>query len=187
MSLSIPYRHPLRNTSRHTPQRKFYHLNNNIQSDSLRVIDQENKQVGILNKGEALRLAQERELDLVLIAPTAKPPVAKIIDFKKFLYQEEKKLKEAKKGIKKSVVKDIKISLFIAPTDLERLISKGKEFLSDGYQVRLNLGLKGREMGKQQMAFELIRKFIRELGEVNVSKEPRIEGRVIRAVVAKKK
>lgn len=141
----------------------------------------------MITKQEALQLAQTQELDLVLIAPSAKPPVAKITDFKKFLYQEEKKLKEAKKGIKKSVVKDIKVSLFIGPSDLERLVEKGKEFLDGGFQVRLNLGLKGREMGKQQMAYELLKRFIAGLGDVNVSKDPKLEGRVIRAVVARKK
>ncbi len=177
----------MRNTYRPYKPKKFYHLNFNIPATTLRVIDQENKQVGVLTKDEAVKTAQAQELDLVLIAPTANPPVAKIIDFKKFLYQEEKKQKEAKKGIKKSVVKDIKTSLFIAPTDLERLIEKGREFLEDGYQVRLNLGLKGREMGKQQMAYDLLKRFIAQLGEVNVSKEPKMEGRVIRAVVARKK
>ncbi len=168
-------------------QHKYYQTNYRIEAATLRVIDHEGKQVGILSKEEALRQAQTAGLDLVLIAPQAKPPVAKIIDFKKFLYQEEKKLKEAKKGIKKSIVKDIKISLFIAPTDLERLIDKTKEFLTEGNQVRLNLGLKGREVVKKDMAFALMKRFIAELGEVNVSKEPRIEGRVIRAVVARKK
>ncbi len=177
----------MRNTRKPTIPKRYYFINYNIRPESLRVIDHENKQVGILNKQEALKLALDQELDLVLIAPTASPPVAKIIDFKKFLYQEEKKLKEAKKGVKKSVVKDIKLSLFIAPSDLERLVEKGREFLNDGYQVRLNLGLKGREMGKQQMGYGLLRKFIIDLGEVNISKEPRLEGRVIRAVVAKKK
>ncbi len=153
----------------------------------MRVIDDQGKQVGVLAKQEALRIAQEKGLDLVLIAPKAVPPVAKIIDFKKFLYQEEKKLKEARKGIKKSIVKDIKLSLFIGVADLERLINKGKEFLEEGNQVRLNLTLRGREIAKKDMAFELIRKYIASLGEVNVSKEPRLEGRVIRAVVAKKK
>jgi len=177
----------LRNTRKPLTPKKFYFLNFNIPAKELRVIDPEGKQVGLLTKEEALKKAQEFELDLVLIAPHAKPAVAKITDFKKFLYQEEKKLKEAKKGIKKSIVKDIKISLFIAQSDLGRLIDKGKEFLAEGNQVRLNLGLKGREMGKQQMAFELLRKFIADLGEVNVSKEPRMEGRVIRAVVSRKK
>lgn len=177
----------MRNTFRHRPQRKFYHINFNIQVPTLRVIDRESKQIGILSKQEAIQKAQEAELDLVLIAPNASPPVAKITDFKKFLYQEEKKQKEAKKGIKKSIVKDLKVSLFIAPSDLERLTEKAKEFLSEGNQVRVNLALKGREMGKQQMAFTLIRKFIGNLGEINVSKEPRLEGRVIRTVISKKK
>lgn len=126
-------------------------------------------------------------MDLVLIAPHASPPVAKITDFKKFLYQEEKKAKEAKKGIKKSIVKDLKLSLFIAPGDLERMMEKAREFLEDGNQLRLNLTLKGREMAKKDMAFELIKKFIAAMGEVTISKEPRQEGRVIRTVLARKK
>lgn len=140
-----------------------------------------------MTKQEALNAAQSQELDLVLIAPQAEPPVAKIIDFKKFLYQEEKKLKEARKGVKKSIVKDVNLSLFIADADLERLKNKTIEFVTEGNQVRLNLTLKGREMGKKDMAFELLKTFIAGLGEVNLSKEPKLEGRVIRAVVAKKK
>lgn len=167
--------------------RKFYSLNFRIEAPTLRVVDSESKQIGVLPKQEALRIAQEKELDLVLIAPNANPPVAKIINFKKFLYQEKKKEKEARKGIKKSVVKDLNISLFIGPADLERIEHKGKEFLDHGHQLRINLTLKGREMGKRQMAFDLIKKYIAFLGEINISKEPKLEGRVIRAVVARKK
>ena len=96
-------------------------------------------------------------------------------------------LKKLKKGIKKSTVKDIKLSLFIAAGDMERMVHKGVEFLNDGSQVRLNLTLKGREVGKREMAFELMKKFIALMGEVNISKEPRLEGRVVRAVIARKK
>ena len=167
--------------------RKYYFTNHRIEAESLRVVDEKGEQVGLLSKQDALREAQTRELDLVLIAPHAQPPVAKIIDFKKFLYQEEKKQQEAKKGIKKSVVKDIKLSLFIGQSDMDRFIEKGKEFLGEGNQLRLNLTLKGREVAKKEMAFDLLKKFIAELGEVNISKEPRLEGRVVRAVVAKKK
>ncbi len=140
-----------------------------------------------MSRDEAISEAGKRGLDLVLIAQNAKPPVAKITDFKKFLYEQEKKQKEAKKGAKKSVVKDIKLSLFIGPADLERLVNKTKEFLDEGNQVRLNLTLKGREIVKKQMAFDLLKKFIQDLGEVNISKEPRLEGRVVRAVVSRKK
>ena len=151
------------------------------------MIDKEGKQIGILNKLDALKQAQTQELDLVLIAPKANPPVAKIINFKKFLYQEEKKQKEAKKGIKKSIVKDIKLSLFIAKADLDRLINKAKDFLDAGNQVRINLLFRGREIGKREMGFNLINKFIGNLGEVNVSKEPRLMGRIISTVISKKK
>lgn len=178
----------MRNTNnQHHQQRKFYFINYRIEAPELRVIDNEGKQVGVLSKDEALKKAQELEMDLILIAPSAKPPVAKITDFKKFLYQEEKKAKEAKKGIKKSIVKDLKLSLFIASGDLERMIEKAKEFLEEGSQLRLNLTLKGREMAKKDMAYELMKRFIAQMGEVNVSKEPRLEGRVIRTVLARKK
>ncbi len=177
----------MRNFYRPRPKRKFYFLNQRIEAPTLRVINHEGKQVGILSKFDAIKKAFESEEDLVLIAPKANPPVAKIIDFKKFLYQEEKRQKEARKGIKKSIVKDISLSLFIAPADLQRLENKAKEFLVDGNQVRLNLTLRGRELGKKSMAFDLINKFISTLGEINVSKPPRFEGRVMRSVVARKK
>ena len=172
---------------RQRQNRKFYFINNKINATNLRVLKEDGKQVGIVSKEEALKLAREKQVDLVLIAPKANPPVAKLINFKKFLYQEEKKLKEAKKGVKKSVVKDINLSLFIASADLERLKNKGQEFLTQGHQLRINLTLKGRENSKKDMAFNLIKNFIAKLGEVNIAKEPRVEGNVIRAVVSKRK
>lgn len=177
----------MRNRQHTTPNRKYYITNYNISASPLRVVDHESKQIGVITKEEALNLAKEREEDLVLIAPNAKPPVAKLIDFKKFLYQEDKKQKEAKKGIKRSIVKDIKLSLFIAEADLKRLEEKAKEFLSEGNQIRLNLMLKGREMGKRDMGIGLVNTFIQSLGDVNISKEPRLEGRVIRSVISRKK
>lgn len=167
--------------------KKFYITNWRIEAAEIRVLNSKGEQVGVMTRQEALTRAQTENLDLVLIAEHAKPPVAKIIDFKKFLYQEEKKQKEARKGIKKGVVKDIKLSLFIGPADLERLLNRGIEFLKDGNQLRLNLGLRGREMGKTKMAFDLINNSIAKLGEVNVAKPPKLEGRVVRAVVARKK
>lgn len=177
----------MRNFYRPRPEKKFYFINHRIEAPTLRVIDKEGKQIGVLSKYDALRKAQELESDLVLIAPSAKPPVAKIIDFKKFLYQEEKKLKESKKGIKKSTVKNIKLSLFIAESDLNRLIARTKEFLDEGNQVRINLLFRGREIGKRQMGFDLINKFLASLGDINVSKEPRLMGRIISTVVFRRK
>lgn len=174
-----------KNTS--VQKKKFYQLNHRIEAEQLRVIDEEGNQLGVLRKEEALKQAKAKEADLVLIAAQADPPVARIIDFKKFLYQQEKKQKEAKKGIKKSFTKDIKLSLFIGKNDLDRLLNKGREFLEEGSQVRINLTMKGREVIKRDRAVELVKQFIIDLGEVNVAKEPRVEGRVVRAVVSRKK
>lgn len=166
---------------------KYYFTNYKIEEQKLRVVASDGSLIGIISKDEALKMAQELGLDLVLIAKNATPPVAKITDFKKFLYEQEKKEKEAKKGAKKSTVKDVQISLFIGPADLQRIIDKTKEFLQDGNQVRLNLTLKGREVTRKDKALELANAFILNLGEVVVSKEPRLEGRVVRAVLTKKK
>lgn len=177
----VPRRHIQR-----TP-RKYYTINFRIEAPELRVIDAQGLQVGVLTKQDALQKAQSQALDLVLIAPHAKPPVAKIIDFRKFLYQESKKEKEAKKGVKRSTVKDVPISIFMGEADQNRLIEKTKEFLSEGNQVRINMKLVGRQMARIPMAIDHMRKFILALGDVNVSKEPRLEARVVRAVVARKK
>lgn len=174
-------------SKRNFQNRRYYLKNHHIPNTDLRVIDDQGNQIGILEKNKAIELAKEKNKDLVLIAPNSQPPVAKIIEFSKFLYQENKKNKEAKKGIKKSITKDIKLSLFIGKADFERLINKAKEFLNSGNQVRLNLNLRGREIIKKEMAFDLINKFISQLEEVNISKPPRLEGRVIRSVVSRKK
>ena len=167
--------------------KSFYFINEKIFATKLRVIDENNNQIGVLTKEEALKIAKEKELDLVLIAPNADPPVVRVVDFNKFLYQKEKKEKEAKKGVKKGIVKDVQLSLFIGPADLQRLIEKGKKFLEQGHQLRISLNLKGREITKQNMAFELINRFIANLGEVNITKSAKLEGRVIRAVISRKK
>jgi translation initiation factor IF-3 len=153
----------------------------------LRVIDPTQKEAVVMSRQDALARSQSLGLDLVLIAPNAQPPVAKIIDFKKFLYQEQKKEQEAKKGVKKSTVKDVSISLFMGEADHNRILEKTKEFLREGNQVRINMSLSGRQMSKIPMAIEKTKHFISLLGDVNIAKEPKIEARVIRAVVARKK
>jgi len=171
-----------------TPRKNFsstkqYLINERIPSDRLRVIDSEGKQLGILSKQEALAKAKALELDLVLVAPNAQPPVAKLIDYNKFLYQENKKERKAKKS--KSETKDINLSLFAAKNDFERLVRRGQEFINEGNQLRLNLVLRGRELTKVPMAIELINKFINQLGKVKIVKPPKLEGTVVRAVLAK--
>jgi len=167
--------------------RLSFTINEDIRVPEVRLIDEDTKQVGVVKINEALDKAKDKELDLILIAPKANPPVAKLMDFNKFLYHEEKKLKEAKKGARKGEVKDVQISLFIGKADYERFVNRGKEFLDDGNQLRINILLKGREMAKKDLGIQKINEFIKALGDLNISKEPRLEGRVIRAVVSRKK
>jgi translation initiation factor IF-3 len=168
-------------------RRPYYILNERITAPTVRLIDANGKQIKIFERREALNLSQEKGLDLVLIASQANPPVVKLIDFKKFLYQERKKQKEARKGVKKSIIKDIKLSLFIGKNDFQRLIKKAQKFLKAGHQVRIGLLLKGREVSKKPMAFDLVNHFIKTIGDITISTQPRIQGRVIIAIIDKKK
>lgn len=168
-------------------RRPRYVTNERIRGDEFRVIDEKGEQLGVMSRQDALQTARDKGIDLVLIASKAEPAVVKVIDYHKFLYQEEKKNKESKKGQKKSGTKDIKLSLFAGEQDVERFQKRAHEFLEKGYQVRIKMPLRGRELGKKQMALETVQEFVAGLGEVTAAVEPKIQGRVILAIVARKK
>lgn len=177
----------MRTNSSQKSVKKWYFKNENIRALTLRVIDQEGKQIGIMTRDEAIGRARDDDKDLILITDATNPPIAKIIDFSKFLYQEKKKDQEAKKGAKKSSTKDVQLSVFIAAGDLGRLQKKAQNFIDSGYQVRVKLMLKGREMAKKEMAFGLINNFVASLSEVNVAAPTRMVGRVVFVILTRKK
>ncbi len=157
---------------------KFYRINQNIRAAQVRVIGDDGRQVGILTGSDALKLAQEKGLDLVEIAPNANPPVVKIIDFNKFLYQEEKREREVKKKIRGGEIKGIRLSPFIADGDLQVRIRKTAEFLKGGNKVRVAVRFKGRQMGKGVFGYALLGKFIEALKSCSQPEgEPRWFGR----------
>ena len=161
-------------------QEKRYRINQRIFAPQLRVLDAEGKQVGVLSKDEALRLAQEQELDLVEVAPMAKPPVAKIIDYNKFLYQLEKKKKEEKKKSKVSETKEVRLGPFMSDNDLQVMIRRGREFLENGDKVRLVVKFRGRQITRAEFGREVVRKVIEALADISkVDREPHFEGRQI--------
>jgi translation initiation factor IF-3 len=176
----------LRSQSNANSFQRRYVTNERIQGDTFRLIDEKNEQIGVVTRAEALDYARNNEVDLILIAAHAQPQVVKAIDFHKFLYQEEKKNKESKKGQKKGGTKDVQLSLFIGEGDLERLRNKAHEFLTDGFQVRIKLLLRGRELGKIGMARELMIAFINSLEDATVAVEPKMQGKVFMAVVVRK-
>ncbi len=151
----------------------------------MRVIDEGGENLGVFSREEALRIAREKEKDLVLIAEKANPPVARLVDFHKFLYEQKKKKREERKKAKKSEVKDLRISLFMAEADRQRFIEKAKEFLSEGMQVKFNLVLKGRQRMLKDKAVQVLGEIAQQLGEVKMVKEPKVEGNVVRMIVSR--
>lgn len=164
---------------------KFYRLNQFIQASKLRVIDAEGKQMGILTKQEALDKAKEAELDLVEIAPNADPPVAKIVDFKKFKYDLSKKERGSKKG-SEGGLKELWLSPRIAEHDLKVRLDKTEEFLKTGHKVKLTVKFKGREMTHPELGRKVLDQTLSLLGEnVIVEMEPKFEGRKLSMVVGR--
>lgn len=158
--------------------RKFYRINERIFASELRVIDSEGKQIGLLKKFEAQKIAREAGMDLVEIAPTAKPPVAKIIDFKKFLYQEEKKKREEKKKSKNSETKEIRLGPFMDDHDLETMVRRAREFLESNDKVKLVVRFSGRQMAHPEFGHQVIGKAIASLSDLSkVDKHAHFEGR----------
>jgi len=170
---------------RHEDNRKFYRVNERIYALSLRVLDAEGKQIGILSKFEALEAARSQGLDLVEIAPMAKPPVAKIVDFKKFLYQEEKKKREEKKKTKASETKEVRLGPFMSENDLGVMIRRAREFLENGDKVRLVVFFSGRQITHPEFGHKVLDKTIADLSDISkVERERRLEGRKLIVLVS---
>ncbi len=163
-------------------------MNNAIRAKELRVISDEKGQLGILSRDEALALAEEEGLDLVLISPDAKPPVAKIMDYSKYKYQQEKKKKEARKNQKKIDVKEVKFSCKIAQNDIDYKVKHAREFLEKDKHVKLRVFLKGREMATPELGVEVLNQIWPMLEDVGtLEKPPTQEGRYISMYVVPKK
>lgn len=152
----------------------------------MRVLDETGKQIGILDIGKALALAREKEIDLVEVAPRASPPVVKVIDFNKFLYQLKKKKQEEKKHAHTSETKQIQFGPFIDGHDLEIKLSRAREFIEEGDKVRFVVKFRGREMTKIALGREVLGKVIEKMQDVaKVEKEMHMEGRQLVMVMTK--
>jgi len=175
----------IKKSRRKQTQRKFYRVNERIFAPTLRVLDSEGKQIGVLTRIEALTKARELELDLVEIAPKAQPPVAKIVDFKKFLYQEEKKHKEEKKRAKVSETKEVRLGPFMNDHDLNVMVRRAREFLEDGDKVRMVVRFAGRQITHPEFGQKILEKAILELSDVSkIEREKHFEGRQLIVILS---
>jgi len=163
----------------------YWRLNESIHAPMVRVIDGNGKQIGVLKKEEALAKAKKARMDLIEIAPKAKPPVTIIADFGKFKYREEKKLKAQKSKSKTPELKEIRFSPFIGTADYQTRLERVKGFLSEKDKVRLVVKFKGRQMGSKQFGYSLLRKVLEELGNnAAVDMEPKFLGRHLVMIIS---
>lgn len=167
---------------------KEVYLNEDIRANEIRCVGDDGTAYGVISKAEALNLANKMGLDLVLIAPDAKPPVCKIMDYGKFRYQQEKKLKEAKKKQKVIEIKEIKLSAKTAQNDLNYKIKHAQEFLNSGKHVKFRVFLKGREMATPEIGVKMLDRIWEMVQEfADRDKSPIVEGRYANMLVVPKK
>lgn len=158
--------------------RKFYRINHFIRAGKVRVLDELGKQIGIMALNEALSEAQKQEKDLVEIAPSANPPVCKIIDFKKFKYLEDKKQQKEKRKNKRTELKEIRLAPFIAENDLNFRTNRAVEFLTQGNKVKITIRFQGRELSKKEFGYDLIKKITERLSSIaQIETPPKFLGR----------
>lgn len=153
-------------------------INEQIRDREVRVIGEDGEQIGVMAAKEAMKLAKEANLDLVKIAPTAKPPVCKIVDYGKYRYELARKEKEAKKKQKMTDVKEIRLSPNIDVNDLNTKANQAKKFLQKGDKVKVTLRFRGREMAHMSTSKQILDDFFQKLEEVAIIEKPaKLEGR----------
>jgi len=170
------------------PTRDLPTINERIRFPQIRVIGADNSQLGIMTPREALQLAEEKEMDLVLVTDKADPPVCRIIDYGKFKFEQEKKAKEAKKKQHNVEVKEVKMRYKIEKHDYDVRINQAKRFLQDGDKVKATVMFRGREIQHSDMARDLLSRLANDLQEfAEVQQFPKQEGRNMMMLLAPKK
>jgi len=153
-------------------------INEQIRDKEVRVVGADGEQLGIMSSRDAYKLAQEAELDLVKIAPTAKPPVCKIIDYGKFRYENARKEKEARKKQKVIEIKEVRLSPNIDTNDLNTKVGAARKFLEKGDKVKVTLRFRGREMAHMSKSRYILDDFAESLADIAVVDKPsKVEGR----------
>ncbi len=163
-------------------------INEQIRDKEIRLIGENGEQRGIMSSKEAFKLAQEAGLDLVKIAPTAQPPVCRIVDYSKFRYEQVRREKENRKKQKTTETKEIQLSPNIADNDLNTKAGHARKFIEKGNKVKVALRFRGREMAHQQAGMEIMMAFCEKLSDIaSIDKAPKMEGRSLVVILTEKK
>ena len=162
-------------------------INDEIRAREVRVVSDTNEQLGIMLLRDALRMAGEQQLDLVEVAPTAKPPVCRIMDFGKFKYEQQKRDKEAKKKQKVYTLKEVKLRPNIEDHDYEVKKKKAQRFLEDGDKVKVTIMFRGRELSHPELGRQILVRMAADLKDIaNVERDAKLEGKNMILILAAK-
>jgi translation initiation factor IF-3 len=165
--------------------KSFVRTNERIRAREIRVIDENGEQLGVMAPFEALKMAREKSLDLVEISPNAVPPVCKIQDYGKYLYEKDKSERAARKKQKVIVIKEVKFSVTVDEHDYQTKKNQAIRFLGDGDKVKASLRFKGRQMAHRDLGYKIINRLILDIGEAGtVEFMPRMEGTTLHAILA---
>ena len=168
--------------------KSFIRINDRIRAREIRVIDENGEQMGILAPFEALRIARERGLDLVEVSANAIPPVCRIQDYGRFLYEKEKSERAAKKKQKVITIKECKFSVTVDDHDYQTKKNQAIRFLGDGDKVKASLRFRGRQMAHRELGYAIINRLIQDIGDNGVVEfMPRMEGTILHAIIAPSK
>jgi translation initiation factor IF-3 len=164
---------------------KRHRINHEINSKEIRVVDEEGGMLGIMSKSMALRMAEEREMDLVEIAPQAQPPVCKLIDYGKFLYELQKKEKHQRKQQQQQQMKELRFKWRIDTHDFNFKVRHARNFIEDGNKVKASIIFRGREITHQEYGRELLERFVQALEDIAKVDQPiKFEGKMMMVVLA---
>ena len=164
-----------------------YQINDDIRDKEVRVIGEDGAQLGIMSSAEALQIAEEKDLDLVKIAPGSNPPVCKIMDYGKYRFEQNKREKEARKNQHTVEVKEIKLSLNIDTHDFNTKLKNALKFFAHGDKVKVSIRFRGREMGHSEYGYDLMKRFADACAEVaNIERPAKLEGRQMLMFMAPK-
>ncbi len=167
---------------------KELHINDEIKAKEVRMLDENGTQLGIMDLESARKYAEDRDLDLVLIAPQAAPPVCRAMDYGKYCYEQDKREREARKKQQVVELKEVRLSCRIDKHDFDTKVALAKKFLSSGNKVRANLRFKGREITHPEIGAEMLERFAEACSEVgSVEKKPKLEGRTMSIFIAPSK
>src|SRR5574344_1093117 len=167
---------------------KGLRINEQIRVREVRLIDDEGDQNGIMSIMDALKLAKERELDLVEVSPTANPPVCKILDFGKYRYEQEKRLRDSRKNQKALKIKEIRMQPKIGSGDLDTKAKHVQEFLDEGDKVKVTIRFRGRELAHTELGYDVLKEVENRLkeGSYTIEKPAAMEGRFMSMTLASK-